>query len=158
MSDKLDKVAAAAFLNVSERSLDRYRRKGLLKPEPVTEKGDDGRTHTKNYYSRAELMTVKEKMAEAAETTAPASAALAPRAAAPELVELIRSALSPARPAPAVSVADKLTLKLAEAAELAGLSKAYLLASIRDGKLKAEKRGRGWNIKRADLEDWVKTL
>ena len=60
-------------------------------------------------------------------------------------------------PAP-VDVKDKLTLTLKEAAELSGFSKDYLRAALRSKKLKGAKRGPGWNIKRADLEAWVKKL
>jgi excisionase family DNA binding protein len=56
------------------------------------------------------------------------------------------------------SLGDKLTLSLAEAAQLAGLSKGYLKKAIDGGELKAAKRGKGWNIKRSDLEEWVKGL
>ena len=52
----------------------------------------------------------------------------------------------------------KLTLTLADAAQLSGLSKDYLLKAIRARKLKAAKRGRGWNVKRSDLEAWIKKL
>lgn len=57
-----------------------------------------------------------------------------------------------------ISVDKKLTLSLAEAAQLAGLSKNYLKKAIDGGELKAAKRGKGWNIKRSDLEMWVEGL
>ncbi len=52
----------------------------------------------------------------------------------------------------------KLTLSLVEAAALAGLSKGFLSAAIHAKKLKAAKRGRGWNIKRDDLDAYIKKL
>lgn len=57
-----------------------------------------------------------------------------------------------------LSLGDKLTLSLVEASQLAGLSKGYIKKAIDGGELKAAKRGKGWNIKRSDLEEWVKGL
>ena len=71
-----------------------------------------------------------------------------------QMVALTRQGPPPVQ----LSLGDKLTLSLADAALLAGLSKDYLTKAIHAGKLKAAKRGRGWNIKRADLEAWVKRL
>lgn len=59
---------------------------------------------------------------------------------------------------PIVSLADKLTLSLTEASALSGLSRSFLIGAIHENKLKAAKRGRGWNIKRTDLDIYVKKL
>jgi len=73
------------------------------------------------------------------------------------------AALRPAVPtsAPYLSVADiahKLMLSLPEAATLSGLSRNHLREAIRNGELKSRKMGRGWRIKRADLESYVEGL
>lgn len=52
----------------------------------------------------------------------------------------------------------KLSLSLQDAATLSGYSKGFLLTAIKKDELKAAKRGKGWNIKRTDLEEWVKVL
>jgi excisionase family DNA binding protein len=57
-----------------------------------------------------------------------------------------------------VRLADKLTLSLTEAALLSGLSRGNLRGAIKAGKLKAKIIGRGWRIKRDDLEGYVKKL
>ena len=57
-----------------------------------------------------------------------------------------------------VRLADKLTLSLTEAALLSGLSRGNLREAIGAEKLKAKIIGRGWRIKRADLESYVKKL
>jgi excisionase family DNA binding protein len=60
-----------------------------------------------------------------------------------------------------ISVADishKLLLTLPEAAALSNLSRAFLSRAIREGKLKAQKIGRGWRIKNSDLEIYVRDL
>lgn len=59
------------------------------------------------------------------------------------------------------SIADishKLLLTLPEAAALSNLSRAFLLKAIREGRLKAQKIGRGWRIKNSDLEIYVRDL
>jgi transposase len=58
-----------------------------------------------------------------------------------------------------VPIESKLTFSLEEAAALSGLPESYLLKAIRSGELKAsDKRSEGWNIKRWDLEDFVRSL
>ncbi len=59
---------------------------------------------------------------------------------------------------PALSVADKLTLSLMEAAQLSGLSRRILRQAIEEKKLKARIIGRGWRVKRADLDAYVVKL
>jgi len=57
-----------------------------------------------------------------------------------------------------VPVADKLTLSLVEAAQLSGLSRNHLRQAIEEKKLKARIIGRGWRVKRDDLDAYVKKL
>jgi excisionase family DNA binding protein len=58
----------------------------------------------------------------------------------------------------AVPVADKLTLSLVEASQLSGLSRGHLREAIQAKKLKARIIGRGWKVKRDDLDLYVKKL
>jgi excisionase family DNA binding protein len=55
-------------------------------------------------------------------------------------------------------LAHKLTLSLVEAAQLAGLSRGHLRTAIEEKNLKARIIGRGWRVKRADLEAYVGRL
>jgi excisionase family DNA binding protein len=55
-------------------------------------------------------------------------------------------------------LAHKLMLSLDEAAQLAGLSRGHLRAAITEGKLKGRIIGRGFKVKRADLDAYVKKL
>jgi excisionase family DNA binding protein len=80
-------------------------------------------------------------------------------------LEALRSSGVSSSGAPAarqsISVADishKLLLTLPEAAALSNLSRGFLLKAIREGKLKAQKIGRGWRIKNSDLEIYVRDL
>jgi excisionase family DNA binding protein len=81
-----------------------------------------------------------------------------------ERLEQGLNALKPALPegpkaaAQSVPIADKLTLDLVGASALTGLSRGYLLKAIHSKKLKASKRGKGWNLKRSDIDAWVKKL
>jgi excisionase family DNA binding protein len=57
-----------------------------------------------------------------------------------------------------VRLTDKLTLSLVEASLVSGLSRAHLRAAIEEKKLKARIIGRGWRVKRDDLDLYVKKL
>jgi len=52
---------------------------------------------------------------------------------------------------PVVPIADKLLLTLPEAQALTGLSREMLRDAITSNKLKAKVIGKGWRIKRSDL-------
>jgi excisionase family DNA binding protein len=55
-------------------------------------------------------------------------------------------------------IAQKLILTLAEASALSNLSRPHLRQAMRDGRLKGKIIGRGWRIKRTDLDHYVRTL
>ncbi len=58
-----------------------------------------------------------------------------------------------------VPIEHKLTtLSLAEASALSGISRNRLRQTIFDGKLQAQIIGRGYRMKRTDLEDYVDSL
>jgi excisionase family DNA binding protein len=59
---------------------------------------------------------------------------------------------------PTVAIADKPLLKLDEAAALTGLSRQLLRQSIESGKLKGKIIGRGFRVKRDDLDEFIKKL
>lgn len=56
------------------------------------------------------------------------------------------------------AIAQKLMLTLAEASLLSNLSRTHLRHAIQCGKLKGKIIGRGWRIKRADLDIYVRAL
>lgn len=74
-----------------------------------------------------------------------------------QLLETIAGALTNGRE-PGVPLAERLTLSLAEAAELSGLSYKRLRGAIKEGKLTGSIIGRGWRVKRGDLDAYVKGL
>lgn len=71
-----------------------------------------------------------------------------------------RPAAEPARRtmAKTVPIIDRLTLTLADAAQLSGLPRKFLAESIRSGTLKSVKVGRIAFIKRSDLNEFVQSL
>jgi excisionase family DNA binding protein len=74
-------------------------------------------------------------------------------------LEALRPRQLPAKPALSIAdLAHKLMLTLAEAAALSNLSRNHLRQAIKTGALKAQKIGRGWRIKRADLDAYVSAL
>jgi excisionase family DNA binding protein len=128
-------------------------------------------------FSEGELQRLIEKMdgflpavpSPAAAAAVPAVEAhevqdLAPvTAASPATLERLASALEALRAsaAPRVSVADaahKLMLSLPEAASLSGLSQRHLREAIKEGSIKSLRTGKGWRIKRANLEAYVEKL
>lgn len=166
----MNKKEAAEFLGKSVRAVQRYTSDGKL-----TVKYVPGKTGLEAVYDESEVRRLKEEIeiavyqpsldgADTAETASNATALSratvsdlerVASTAATTFGERMMSAFEAAKP---VAVADKLTLTLPEAAVLAGLSRGWLLAAIKAGALSAAKRGRGWNIKRADLDDYIRTL
>jgi len=57
-----------------------------------------------------------------------------------------------------VPISDRLTLTLADAAQLSGLPRKFLVESVRSGALKSVKIGRIAFIKRSDLNEFVQGL
>ena len=78
-----------------------------------------------------------------------------------QILAALHALLQSRRPTEHFVVADiahKLMLTLAEAAALSNLSRTHLRQAMRGGKLKAKVIGRGWRIKRKDLEAYVSAL
>jgi len=59
---------------------------------------------------------------------------------------------------PMVPIESKVIVTLAEAASLLSMSKQLLVLGIKEGKLKAAKQGRGWKIRRKDLDLYAECL
>jgi excisionase family DNA binding protein len=59
---------------------------------------------------------------------------------------------------PQLNIGEKIMLTLADAAALTSLSTNHLRDAIKAGKIKARIIGRGWKIKRADLDAYVRKL
>jgi excisionase family DNA binding protein len=165
----LNKEEAAAFLGVSVRALQRYASQGKL--SVTYTRGARGQVAQ---FNEEELKALKEQLAQPVYPQRPTVAAASydkpsPQAVAPvtasglvpaALGERLITALEKLQPNGhvTISLGDKLTLSLKEASLLAGLARSFLLDAIHSKKLKAAKRGRGWNIKRADLDSYISRL
>lgn len=155
----MTKLDAAEFLGVSKRAIERY-----TKADKLHVSYDD---HNRAIYDAAEVKALKRQMEQPAPealvkrdtsiTKASRSLTNITGLIAPIIAESVTAAIA-AQQEPLADISHKLTLSLAEAARIAGLSKSFLTDAIHTGKLKAAKRGRGWNIKQADLESYIKKL
>ncbi len=172
----MNKEEAANYLGCSVRALERYTQKGRIAATYVK-----GKTRPTVEYREEDLSTFKVELEAELYPQRPAvekpviedSANLAHNPAAlarlpalaasqsdfAELVGVIvRESVQAA--SAGVPVIGKLVLSLREASAVAGIPRARLLAAIESGKLKASKDtiGRGWRIKRVDLELYVVKL
>jgi excisionase family DNA binding protein len=167
------KKEAAEFLGISIKSLERYTQKKRLGVSYV--KGKNGNEAD---YDQVELEKFKEELNKTTYVPSisvhnekdlengsakPSSTlitlpSLTIEEGSARVLSLLETIVSKQKENSLVEIGQKLTLSLAEASRLAGLSIGYLKAAIKEGSLKASKRGKGWNIKREDLEVWVKSL
>jgi hypothetical protein len=180
----MNKTEVAEALNCSTRQVEKYASGGRL-GEIIYVRGKRGR---EAQYAAAEVERLKAELEAERETVIGKPPALiqqrdaAPLAAggatnderlllmaariAQEMMKHLPALLPPApngeapTPADSLSIADKLTLGIADASRLSGLSKESLRTAINAGKLKAKivAGRRGWTIKRDDLDLYVKKL
>ena len=171
---RITKEQAAAILGKTTRAVERYAADPDNKLSIVYEKG---RTRDVPTYDEGEIRALAERLrhpstpAQAVITTQSDNtardvairpqqalqAAFTPQDIAP-LGERLINALEGLQRPPAVAIADALMLTLAEAAALTRLSRVHLRQAIEEGKLKARIIGKGWKIKRADLDSYVEKL
>jgi excisionase family DNA binding protein len=167
----MNKEEAAQFVGVSVRSLERAVAAGK-----VAHGYAPGKTRDLLDFDEGELQRFKDEM-EAARQVVPAAIPTSPPNAATALARLpARGQIEAARgtgPAngaalaallealaarPPVPIADRLLLTIQDAQELTGLSRATLRAAIDEKKLKAQKIGRAFRIKRSALDEFIKKL
>ncbi len=173
MADR-NKWQAAEYLGVSVRTLQRIaeKKKGKGQYRPTYERGKTGQKVA--VFNEATLLGWKAELESVAsepdsiepvtyDKATPAETALVLGRAgnSPALTELI-DALKRVGNAPEnasiTDLAHKLMLSLTDAAQLAGLSRGHLREAIETGKLKARIIGKGWKIKRSDLDAYIKRL
>lgn len=179
----MNKTDAAQALGVSVRAVERYAAAGRLPSR--YERGKTGRVLA---FDDADVQRLKEELEAPQEraaimpdkprqrppqrqdTTDPTSTALAtvggrggPYEAAfaqvlSALAQIDPTSTGKARQHPPVPTEAKLMLTLAEAQALSGLSRGVLRAAIDEGTLKAQTIGRGFKIKRGDLDSYIDKL
>lgn len=152
----ISKREAAELLGVSTRGVERAVRRGHLN---VVYR--DSKHGKKAWFSPAELDRYRQHQRARGPvgfltpTGAPAIGTLIP------VVDMHpRAAVESAggKSAKGVPIVDRLTLKLAEATQLSGLPRRFLLESVRSGRLKSVRIGRVAFIKRTDLNQFVQSL
>jgi excisionase family DNA binding protein len=161
MDDKktLDKKAVAARLSITKRQVETYASQGRLGEVTYIR----GRTGRQAVYGEAEVERLKLELespdrpmgmmprSDAAGLIAPADR---------ERFIAALEALATQRRGSGfgASVDKKIILTLKDVVELTSLSEDTLYAAIKDGRLKAKIIGRGWKIKRFDLDDFAAKL
>lgn len=161
---KITKEEAAGILGKDARTVERYASKGKL--SVVYEKGT---TRDVPMYDDAEVQALAEQLKAPSTAIRPSIAAGEQTAIATrddnhdnrlsQAVAFLLETQNGRRQEPTVTdLAHKLTLSLAEASQLAGLSRGYLRQAIEDKKLKARIIGKGWRVKRSDLEGYIAKL
>ncbi len=165
----MNKTEAAEFLNVSTRALERYAAAGRIVGH--YERGKTGKVlafdadELQRFKTELEAPTSRAIALPDKAPTQPTSRALArPDGAANALSIDVLGAFAQLihdnarQTTTSVPIEAKLLLSLLEAQALSGLSRNTLRAAIDAGKLKAKRIGRGWKVKRRDLDSWIEKL
>ena len=169
----LTKLQAAEFLGVTVRTLERYTQEGK-----IGGRYEKGKTRSVLVYDEEELRAFKAELESktykpAVDQTptnpdseaAPLSRSVEAKQLLPlldglnhltDVLKVIREEQEIDRLT--VPIHHKLTLSLAEASALSGISRQRLRAAIKDGTLQAQIIGKGYRVKRTDLEDYVDSL
>jgi excisionase family DNA binding protein len=168
---RITKKEAARILNAKNvRTVERYAAKGRL--SVVYEKGTtrDVPMYDEDQVKElaAELKNPSTPMRPSIEPSETAGSAIATRAdksdsrasqaVAIGFLERLSLLAGESKTQPQVNIGEKLMLTLADAAVLSSLSKDHLSEAIKAGKLKGKIIGRGYKIKRTDLEAYIKKL
>ena len=169
----LNKQQAAEFLGVTVRTLERYTQEGK-----IGGRYEKGKTRTVLVYDSEELRAFKTDLETKTYKPTVDSTPTNPDKDGAELSRFVEGTqqlhlleglnhladvLKAIREEQEVDrltvpIHHKLTLSLAEASALSGISRQRLRAAIKDGTLEAHHIGKGYRVKRTDLEDYVDSL
>jgi hypothetical protein len=162
----MNKKEVSEFLGVSTRLVEKYAAEGRLGKITYI-RGKTGKQAEYNQEAVEKLKVALESPDTSLAATTPDArlfvAQLVEAMASREQahVEAIRGLLSgnteEARSA-SIRVSEKLLLNLTDCRLLTGLSEASLREAIKSKKLKAKIIGRGWKVKRQDLDSFVENL
>ncbi len=161
----MNKEQAAEFLGISVRTLQRHVQRGELQSTEIkVEKG--GQLRRETVFDREELERFK------ANPPQKKPSATAMTVTTPQAVMSVTTDKAVMSAQPVTSdgfqrlltaiesqvVGQKVLLTLKDCRQLTGLSGEYLREAIHAGELKARIIGRGWKVKRSDLDGYVKKL
>jgi excisionase family DNA binding protein len=162
----MNKKEVSEFLGVSTRLVEKYASEGRL-GEVTYVRGKTGKQAEYTQEAVEKLKAALESPDTALTTTSPDArlfvAQLVKAMASREQanIEAIRGLLSGNTEEPrsaSVRVSEKILLNLSDCRLLTGLSEANLRDAIKSKKLKAKIIGRGWKVKRQDLDEFIKKL
>ncbi len=162
----MNKKEASEILGVSIRLVEKYAAEGRLGKITYI-RGKTGKQAEYNQDAVEKLKAALESPDTALTTNSPDArlfvAQLVEAMASREQahVEAIRGLLSGSSEetrSASVRVSEKILLNLTDCRSLTGLSQATLKDAIKSEKLKAKIIGRGWKIKRRDLDEFIKNL
>ena len=170
----MNKEQAAKFLGISVRTLQRY-----MSSHKMGFKMRRTKTGEEAIFEKEELRRFKQEMKEVTTTvkgsvmplSEPVSRiseaeavteqlAIAPSAFMQRFALMLQGmqATPSAAISPAVAIENKPLLTIKETRKLTGLSDGHLRRAIHDDKLKGKIIGRGYRIKRTDLDNYIKKL
>ena len=162
----MNKADAASFLGITPRALEYHVKQGNIGRRMVR-----GKTGDIADFDESELRRLKAEIdARRAPTAAvvretPESTEGEPRSLArlspPEALETwrgIAAAVLASKTRPQADVGSKIMLTLSDCAALSSLSEHHLREAVRAGRLKGQIIGRGYKVKRADLDAYVRKL
>jgi excisionase family DNA binding protein len=164
----MKKSEAAKFLDISEKTLER-----LVKNGEISSKLEKGKTRDVVVFDDEELKAFKEKresskhrpaFSSSNDSAAQDSLSLIPTKAdnidrqnqTLEFLEVFKTALT--NQTVTVPIADKVLLTVRDCQLLTGLSEQTIRDAIRAGTLKGKVIGRGYKVKRSDLNAFIDSL
>jgi excisionase family DNA binding protein len=147
----MNKREVAEFLSVSTRIVEKYASEGKLGEIKYVR----GKTGKQAEYDREAVESLK-AILESPDTALTAPRTPDARLIVASLVEAITNREQPRQEA--VRVSEKLLLNLSDCKLLTGLSNEHLRNAIHDGKLKAKIIGRGYKVKKQDLDEFINNL
>ncbi len=146
----MNKKEVSEFLSVSTRIVEKYASEGRLGEVTYIR----GKTGKQAEYDREAVENLK-RMLESPDTSLATKSPDA-RLFVAHLVEALTNREQPR--SEAVRTSEKILLNLNDCRLLTGLSDANLRDAIHKSRLKARIIGRGWKIKRQDLEEYIDSL
>jgi excisionase family DNA binding protein len=159
----MNKKDAAAYLGISPRALEYHAKQSHISVRYVK-----GKTGDVAEYDETELRELRAKIesqrapraAVSYESPESESRSIArPSPSAPlELLERLSALVGSSKTQPRANVGEKIMLTIGDAAALCSLSENFLREAIKAGTLKAKILGRGYKIKRPDLDAFIKRV
>jgi excisionase family DNA binding protein len=146
----MNKKEVSEFLGVSTRIVEKYASEARLGGVTYIR----GKTGKQAEYDREAVENLK-RILESPDTSLATKSPDA-RLFVAQLLEALTNREQPR--SEAIRTSEKILLNLSDCRLLTGLSDANLRAAIHDSRLKAKFIGRGWKVKRQDLDKYIDSL